>query len=419
MRQMKIGILAIGNEITSGRIQDTNSAYIARHMNALGWQVSAISAVGDSEEAIRSGIDFILPISDAVTVTGGLGPTSDDITTEMIARYCGVSLYLDSSALEHIKGRFEKLRLQWTDNNAKQAMFPQGAEPIFNPAGTAWGFALEISGKLIVVLPGVPGEVKRMLPEEVIPLLRKKFGDAQVISSRTIKLFGLSESKIDDTLSDVPLDLPGLAIGFYPQFPENLIVLTARGDSETAVKNVLRIAKERIEERLRDNIFAYDDQTLESTVASLMTSKSLTLAVAESLSGGLITDRLTDVPGSSAFLNRGVVAYSNEAKIDILGVPRQIIEKYGAVSEQTARLMAEGVRHLGKTDFGLATTGIAGPSGGSELKPVGTVYIAVAGGGETSFRHFLFHWRERRRIKELTAQWALEMLRKRLVENGI
>ena len=419
MRPMKIGILAIGNEITSGRIQDTNSAYIARHMNALGWQVSAIAAAGDSEESIGSGLDFILPISDAVMVTGGLGPTSDDITTEMIARYCGASLYLDSNALEHIKSRFEKLRLQWTDNNTKQAMFPQGAELIFNPAGTAWGFAIEISGKLAVVLPGVPAEVKRMLPGGVIPLLRRKFGDAQVIRSRTIRLFGLPEAKIDDSLSNVPLDLPGLIIGFYPQFPENLIVLTARGDSEAGVEDVLGIAVERIKEKLKDNIYSYDDQTLESMIASVMASKSLTLAVAESLSGGLITDRLTDVPGSSAFLNRGVVAYSDEAKIDILGVPREIIKRYGAVSEQTARLMAEGVRNLGKTDFGLATTGIAGPAGGSDLKPVGTVYIAVTGGGKTSCRHFLFHWRERRRIKELTAQWALEILRKRLVENGV
>jgi len=311
-----------------------------------------------------------------------------------------------------IKKRFEKFRIQWTDNNAKQAMFPEGAATILNPVGTAWGFSLKKDGKIVAVIPGVPFEVKRMFPEGVIPLFRKEFKDpVQYSSKRTIKLFGISEAKVDEALSGEEFKISGVAIGFYPRFPENHLVITSKGDDkETSTEN-LKVIEEKIIERLEKYIFGYDNETLEGIVASLLTKKNLTLSVAESCTGGLITDRLTDIPGSSKFLDRGVVTYSNISKMEILGVSSSILDEHGAVSEQTAVSMAEGVRKLGKTDIGLSVTGIAGPTGGTAEKPVGTVFIAVTDGSDTVCRKFLFRW-ERRRVKEISSQWSLEILRR-------
>lgn len=411
---MKVGILTIGNELTSGKTQDTNSSFIARELNIRGWQVVAMMSVGDDENAIRGGLNYIIGISDTVIVTGGLGPTADDITTAAIARTFSLKLYTDGDVLRHIQGLFEKHRLKWTSNNAKQAVFPEGAETICNPIGTAWGFSLKRNGIIVAVIPGVPAEVRRMLPEGVIPLFRREFTEeAQYVESRTIKLFGLAEAGVDQALADVDLGSLGVSIGFYPNFPENHVVLIARHTTEAGAKEKLKKAEGYVKERLRDYIFAYDHDTLESLVASLLTERKLTLAVAESCTGGLITDRLTDIPGSSAFLERGVVTYSNASKTGLLGVPEQIIHEFGAVSEQTAVLMAEGVRKIGKTDLGLAVTGIAGPTGGTEEKPVGTVFIALTDGKKTICHRSFYRW-DRRRIKMVSSQSALMMLKRYL-----
>ncbi|OIP92331.1 MAG: hypothetical protein AUK24_01680 [Syntrophaceae bacterium CG2_30_49_12] len=411
---MKVGILTIGNELTSGKTQDTNSSFIARQLNVPGWQVAAMMSVGDDENAIRGGLNYIMGISDAVIVTGGLGPTADDITTVAIASTFSLKLYTNEDVLRHIQGLFEKHRLKWTPNNAKQAVFPEGAETICNPIGTAWGFSLKRNGIIVAVIPGVPAEVRRMLPEGVIPLFRREFTEeAQYVESRTIKLFGIAEAGVDQALADVDLAGLGVNIGFYPNFPENHVVLIARHASEAEAKKKLKKAEGYVKERLRDYIFAYDRETLESLVASLLTERKLTLAVAESCTGGLITDRLTDIPGSSAFLERGVVTYSNVSKTELLGVPEQVLHEFGAVSEQTAILMAEGVRKIGKTDLGLAVTGIAGPTGGTEEKPVGTVFIALTDGKKTICHRSFYRW-DRRRIKMVSSQSALMMLKRYL-----
>jgi len=411
---MKVGILTIGNELTSGKTQDTNSSFIARELNVQGWQVAAMMSVGDDENAIRGGLSYIMGISDAVIVTGGLGPTADDITTVAIASTFSLKLYTNEDVLRHIQGLFEKHRLKWTPNNAKQAVFPEGAETICNPIGTAWGFSLKRNGIIVAVIPGVPAEVRRMLPEGVIPLFRREFTEeAQYVESRTIKLFGIAEAGVDQALADVDLAGLGVNIGFYPNFPENHVVLIARHASEAEAKKKLKKAEGYVKERLRDYIFAYDRETLESLVASLLTERKLTLAVAESCTGGLITDRLTDIPGSSAFLERGVVTYSNVSKTELLGVPEQVLHEFGAVSEQTAILMAEGVRKIGKTDLGLAVTGIAGPTGGTEEKPVGTVFIALTDGKKTICHRSFYRW-DRRRIKMVSSQSALMMLKRYL-----
>ncbi len=411
---MKIGILTIGNELTSGRTQDTNSSMMARVFTTQGWRVSLLMSVGDDDRLIKQALGYILAQSDAVVVTGGLGPTADDITTAAIARAFGLELCRDEAVLRNIRGLFEKYRLNWTENNAKQADFPAGAEVIPNPVGTAAGFALKQKGKVIAVIPGVPREVQRMLPEGVLPILRREFPEAaRHAAVRTIKTFGLSEAAVDQALADLDPARLGVGIGFYPNFPENHIVLTARDAEETLAAARVDEAREAVIHRLKKHIFAYDGETLEGLVAKFLIARGWTLAVAESCTGGLVTDRLTDIPGSSAFLERSVVTYSNAAKTDLLGVPADMLEACGAVSEQTARRMAEGIRKLARTDLGLAITGIAGPTGGTDQKPVGTVYIALADGSETLCRRHAFRW-DRRRNKIISSQAALLMLKRHL-----
>lgn len=412
---MKVGILTIGNELISGKIQDANASFIARQVNIQGWQVSVTMSVPDNKIAIKGSIDYLLSLSDALVVTGGLGPTTDDITTAAIAGAFSLGLYSDDEVLKHIKKRFERYNVRWTDNNAKQAEFPEGAVTIPNPAGTAWGYYLKINGKIIAVIPGVPSEAKRMMSEGVIPVFRSKSASAaQHVVSRTIKLSGITEARVDQALADVDFNGLGVDIGFYPNFPEIQVVLTARHATEQEAKERIKAAQDHVIKRLQQYIFAYGQDTLEGIVAGMLTHNKLTLAVAESCTGGLITDRLTDVPGSSVFLNRGIIAYSNESKTDLLGVPEDVLKDFGAVSEQAAILMAEGVRKLGRTDLGLATTGIAGPTGGTEEKPVGTVFIALADGRKTFCRSYIFRW-ERRRNKTLTCQMALIILKRYLM----
>ncbi|HTZ41306.1 MAG TPA: molybdopterin-binding protein, partial [Syntrophales bacterium] len=249
---MKIGILTIGNELTSGRIADTNTSYLAREFHVRGWDVPISMAVGDEAEAVGEALDFILERADAVVVTGGLGPTADDITTECIAKYCGLALFTDEAVLQAIKDRFAARGLRWSDNNAKQAMFPQGATPLRNPIGTAWGYVLKKGEKLIVVVPGVPMEVKRMTPEVLIPLFEQRAGRTFIIT-KTIKMFGLGEALIDESLSDLPLAGTTVSLGFYPRFPENHLVLTARSSDRARAEADVALIQREIEKRVWRN----------------------------------------------------------------------------------------------------------------------------------------------------------------------
>ena len=418
---MRVAILTIGNELTSGRTQDTNTAFIARICHLRNWPVTASLSVGDDEEAIKGALGFVMARADAVIVTGGLGPTADDITTAAIARIFGLTLQTNETVLTKLKEMFQRFRLNWTENNAKQALFPEGSQVITNPIGTAPGFAIRQEGRMIIVIPGVPREVGRMLPEGVVPLLQQAFPEeAAHVVTRTIKTFGLSEASVDEKLRDVDFSGARIGIGFYPNFPENHIVLTAREQTEKTAREALRWAEEEVFQRLQGYIFAYDQDTLEGLIARFLTEKGLTLAIAESCTGGMVTDRITDVPGSSAYLERAMVTYSDKSKSDLLGVPEDIIRKSGAVSEETARLMAEGVRRRAGTDLGLSTTGIAGPGGGSEAKPVGTVFIALADGSRTICRQYAYRW-DRRRNKIISTQAALLLLKRYLAgesENG-
>ena len=412
---MRIGILTIGNELTSGKTQDTNTNFIARHLYRLGWQITAMLSVGDDDDAIKSGIDYLLGPADGLIVTGGLGPTADDITTAAIARAFGRQLIMDEAVLQHVKARMTGRGLKWTENNAKQALFPEGAVTIENRVGTAWGFALEENGKIIAVMPGVPSEAEKMLLDGVIPHFRRKAADDVQVVTRIIKLSGMSESAVDQELSHVPFAEMGVTVGFYPRFPQLEVVLTARHQDRTKAAEAISLAEAEVVQRFSDRIFAYDQETLEGVVAALLGRQKLTLALAESCTGGLLADRLTNVPGSSAFFERGLVTYSNASKEELLLVPPEVIGQHGAVSEETAVLMAEGVRKMAHTDLGIAITGIAGPDGGTEAKPVGTVFIALADAKMTVCRHFSFRW-DRRRNKVISSQWALMMLKNYLTD---
>jgi len=415
---MKIGILTIGNELMNGRTVDTNSSFIAREVNQQGWPVEAMMSVGDNFDIIKSRLHYLLTLVDVVICTGGLGPTADDITTAAIAQAFGLPLYTDENVLQGIKDRFAKYNLRWVENNAKQAMFPQGAEIIANPIGTAAGFALQREEKLIFVIPGVPAETRRMLPEGVIPILRRYFPQNEQYSAKqTIKTFGLSEAAVDNALKDIDFNSLGVSIGFYPVFPENHLVLISRRKTLEEAQNKIKTARDEITTRLKKYIFHYGEETLEEIVAALLIQKKMTLAVAESCTGGLISNRLTDVAGSSAFLERSVVAYSNAAKVNLLGIPIKVIEKHGAVSEETARLMAEGIRKVAGTDLGLSSTGIAGPTGGSKDKPVGTVYLALSDSTQTMCAHHVFRW-DRKRNKHVFSEAALIMIKDFLQGKG-
>jgi nicotinamide-nucleotide amidase len=407
---MKIGILTIGNELMNGRIADTNASFIAREANQQGWSVEAIMSVGDDFSSIKNRLDCLLSMTDAVICSGGLGPTSDDITTAAIAEAFGLPLYTDENVLNYIKSIFTQFNLRWVENNAKQAMFPKGAEILPNARGTAPGFSLPVKGKFIFVIPGVPAEAKMMMTEGVIPALRKHFPQNEYAIKQTIKTFGLSEAAVDDRMRDIDFNSLGVNIGFYPVFPENHIVLISRQKTQEEAQKNLQKAQDEVAARLQDFIFSYGEKTLEEVIAGLLTEKNLTIAVAESCTGGLITNRLTDVSGSSVYLERGLITYSNTAKISMLGVPAEVIEKHGAVSEETARLMAEGVRKIAGTDLGLSSTGIAGPTGDTKEKPVGTVYIALADAKQTICRHYAFRW-DRKRNKDMFSEAALFLLK--------
>ena len=415
---MKIAILTIGNELMSGRTADTNSSFIAREANLQGWRVEAMMSVEDNFAVIKSRLNYLLPLADVLICTGGLGPTADDITTEAIAQAFGLPLYKDENVLNRIKDIFIKRNLVWTENNTKQAMFPQGAEIIPNNAGTAAGFALRVKEKWIFVIPGVPWETQKMFPEGVIPILRREFPQKeQYLAKQTIKTFGLGEAVVDKNLADIDFNALGVNIGFYPVFPENHLVLVSRQATLRAAEEKLKLACDEVAVRLNKYIFSYDEETMEEIVAGLLKEKKLTIAVAESCTGGLITSRLTDIPGSSEYLERSVITYSNKAKVSLLNVPAAIIEKHGAVSEETARLMAEGVRKLAGTDLGLASTGIAGPTGGSEAKPVGTVYLALSDATKTVCRHYAYRW-DRKRNKLIFSEAALLLLKNYLLGKG-
>jgi nicotinamide-nucleotide amidase len=410
---MRVAILSTGDELTSGRTLDTNAHFIADQLLRSGHDVVAIMVVGDYHDRIAWAWQTALRQADVVLSTGGLGPTADDLTTETIGTFSARRLVLDQTVADRIRQMFNAMGRQMPENNLKQALFPEGATVIPNALGTAPGFrlALEVEGttRHCVVLPGVPREMKPMLMEQVLPWLHQLGGGDDTYLSHEFQTFGVSESALDELVAGAIEPAAG-RVAFRAAFPQISVRVTVHGPSAT-VETQLSEAARLLRERIGSYCYGEGDTTMEAVVGELLARNGVTIAVAESCTGGLIGHRLTNVPGSSAYVRADVVAYSNDAKMSLLGVGQDTLQQHGAVSSQVAEEMANGVRRVADATMGLATTGIAGPDGGTPDKPVGTVYIALATQTITYSQRYQL-WGTRDWVKLLTSQIALDWVRR-------
>ena len=414
---MNVEILITGDEIRSGAVIDKNSAHIAMKLEEAGFNVARHTCVGDNVDDIVLALQEIGGRSDAALVTGGLGPTPDDLTALAAATSVGVDLVLNLSALHGVESYFKTRNRVMPDSNKKQAMLPKGADPILNPVGTAPGFRLKINRCLFFFLPGVTSEMQRMLSDTVMTQLEQLRGNICEFSMvKTISTFGLTESATAERVSGISGMFPEITLGFRAKFPEIQIKLYGRGKEKEALHQRMVKATAAVIEEIGDNVFSEDESPMEAVVGRLLLKKNATLAVAESCTGGLISHLLTNVPGSSGYFLFSGVTYSNEAKQNVLGVSSEVLEHYGAVHEKTAKEMAAGVRRIAESDFGLATSGIAGPDGGTDEKPVGTVCIGLATRRSTLGFRFFFPFNSRWRNKKIFAMKALDILRRHLIE---
>ena len=413
---MKAEILTIGDEVLRGEIVDSNKALLAQRLLSLDIECHYQSSIRDDRQDMEEAFFRAVERSDVLLVSGGLGPTRDDITTEVMSETFGRPLFLDEGSLEAIRAFFQNVGREMSDTNRKQAFFPEGADILTNPVGTAPGFALEQSGCLIFCLPGVPRELSLMMDEQVLPRLGAVVGGTRV-RARILRTFGIGESSLENELSDLARQ-GGAEIAFRTTFPDNLLRIIARGRSTDEADAQITELAGVVRERLGDLVYAEEDESMAATVVRLFSEQSARIAVAESCTGGLISQNLTSVPGASGCFVGGVVAYANSAKESLLGVPESMLAESGAVSEPVARTMAESVRQRFGADVGVATTGISGPDGGTADKPVGLVHLAMSWGpGPASTSaglhsdHFVFPL-DRLRHRVLTAQVALDWMRR-------
>lgn len=411
---MKAEIISIGTEILLGQILNTNQQWLSRQLAALGIDVYYQSTVGDNPQRLIQAIRQGLERSDIVITTGGLGPTVDDITLEAIARALSRKLVFNQGILKQIRSHFGKQCANMPKENIRQAHIPEGAIILKNEAGTAPGFIVEKDLKTFIALPGPPRELNPMFEHCAVPYFKKKMRSGWTIKTRTINITGLPESVVDSKVKDILHSPPPVTVGIFSHPSLIELKITAKAQNEKEAKALIDKIDKKIAARLKDYIFGRDDETLEEVVGRLLTRSRKTLAIAESCTGGLISSRITDVPGSSRYFKRGEVAYSNEVKVSELKMTPGSLKKYGAVSRQVAAQMAKNVREIAGTDYGLGVTGIAGPSGGTRSKPVGLVYIAVSGPKNTVCRKFNFTG-ERKIIKFKTSQAALDLLRQCLL----
>jgi nicotinamide-nucleotide amidase len=409
----KAVILSTGDELTTGKIIDTNSTAIADSLFTAGVEVAAVLKVGDQRERILWALAQAAELGDVIIGTGGLGPTADDLSTDVVAEFLGCKLQQDASVAARLKQRFAARGIGWTPNNLKQALFPEGSVIIPNPVGTAPGFRVPTgSGKQLFWLSGVPQEMAAMLRETVIPWIAQQRGGAGQISTHTFKIFGLTESKLDALVRHLELGAQA-RLSFRAHYPDLSLRLTVKGENEGA-ETFARLTHQ-IREILSSYVYAEGDATLEEIVGQLLLQKQQTLALAESCTGGYISHRITRIGGSSAYFYGGAVTYSNDAKVCFLGVNARTLETYGAVSRETALEMSRGIKERTGASVGLSVTGVAGPSGGSPQKPVGTVWISIAQESRHGARLFKFHG-DRERIILGTSQAALHWLRAVLLQ---
>lgn len=413
---MRISTLSIGDELICGQVTDTNSGTIAAVLLAEGLRIQRHLAVGDNESDIIGALNDLGRVSDAIIVTGGLGPTTDDMTSRAAARATGRRLVINDEARNHVRLMSGRLKsLIFCPLNDKQAMIPSKSTLIPNPNGTACGFHLMNNGCFMFFMPGVPSEMIVMLRETVIPFIQERVVHKRVIRSASLNVFGPCEAELDELLLGIARPEEGLTLGICVTFPWMKVTLRAEADNDDAVAGLLVPAVDAVRERLKEYCFSSGDISVDDAVAELFRDRRLTLSLAESCSGGLIAKRITDISGSSQYFSEGFVTYSNSAKNRLLGVPAELLNSFGAVSSECAAAMSKGVRAASGSDLGLAVTGIAGPEGGSDDKPVGTVFISLAAPDGCWTKRFRFSG-NRNEIRTLTAWTALDWLRRYLLK---
>ena len=408
-------IVTIGTEMLLGDLVDTNTAWISQRLAELGVGIYRHTTVGDNTERIVDALREASSRSALVVTTGGLGPTSDDLTNACLSTLTGREMVEYPEAREHVDEMFARFGRQPTANNYKQALFPAGTELIPNPVGTAMGALVEWEGTLFATLPGVPTEMKTMFGETLEPMIRARSEGS--IVSKTLHFAGIGESALAEKVQEF-LDATDPTVAPLAGQGRVRLRITTRAATEREAQEKIAPVEKEVIARLGDYFFGEDGETLEGAVARLLEERSATLALAESCTGGLLAKRLTDMPGSSAYFTEGLVTYSNEAKERLLGVPHALLLEHGAVSEPVARAMAEGARRISGADYGLSVTGIAGPDGGTEEKPVGLVFVGIsyAEGTFAEKLDFTAWARSRDSIRERSTNRAFDLLRLRLEE---
>ena len=407
---MKAEIVAIGNEVLLGHVVDTNTAFIASELHRLGLEVLRKSVIPDTKEEILKALREALDRADLIIFTGGLGPTHDDITKKTVSAFLKRRLILNDKVLLSVKAHFAHKGIKMPQVNTSQALIPQGAEILQNPLGTAPGLLFEETYGTIILLPGVPAEMRALFSETVIPYLAKK-GDRRAISVQTIHTTGIAESEIYERLKGLSTNA---TIAFLPFFTGVDIQITVTSDSLENAKDELKRVAGKIIDKLNDFYYGSDDESLERVIGILLSMRRKTIAAAESCTAGLLMKRITDVPGSSVYFLGGVVSYANDVKVKTLQVREKVLKLKGAVSSEVAKAMAKGIRNLMKADYGISITGIAGPGGSTENKPVGLVFVWFSDTKETIAHRFQFGG-TREIIREQAVQAAFDLLRRKLL----
>jgi nicotinamide-nucleotide amidase len=411
---MNAEIITIGDEILIGQVVDTNSAWMATELNAIGVQVVQITSISDLPGHLVKALDEARQRADLVLITGGLGPTKDDRTKKVLCEYFNSKLVMHQKTLDHIIEFFNRRGLGVNQLNKGQAKVPECCEALFNPVGTAPGMWFEEQGKVIVSMPGVPSEMKRIMTDHVIPRLSNRSGRGKIVH-KTVHVIGIPESMLADKLEDFENNLPGfIHLAYLPSPGQIRLRFSAFGNDEALLHKEVSRQLEILKTIIPEAIFGYDDTSLPAEIGKLLLSRNETVATAESCTGGMMAHLITSVPGSSGWYKGSVVAYANEVKINVLNVSEQSLIENGAVSEAVVTQMAEGVRKALNTTWGIATSGIAGPDGGMPEKPVGTIWIAVAGPDGVKAEKFTFS-KDRERNIIHSSLTALNLLRLRIV----
>ena len=408
---MIIELVSTGTELLLGEIVNTNAPYLAKRLNELGFNVLFQTTVGDNRDRMAQVLQVAMSRADIIITSGGLGPTQGDITKEITAQVSGRLMFLDDSSVQRIQCMFAKRHSNMPQSNLRQAMMPEGAIVVPNDRGTAPGVILETPAAIFINLPGPPHEMEGMFEQAIVPYLQNRFGVQGVIVSKILRTYGIGESSLEEEIKDYILAQSNPTIALLVRNGEIIVRITASAAEEATAQTMISNLEEKIRARIGNYVFGTGADTLELVTGRMLVAKDLSIALAESCTGGLVTTRLTDIAGSSAYLKGSIICYSNEIKVSLVDVPETILAAHGAVSSQTAECMASGVRKKFATAIGMGITGIAGPTGATPHKPIGLVYIAIDGPLGTRCSQYHFSG-ERIRIKRLASQAALEQLRR-------